>query len=296
MKRLNVAFGFLILLAAVVFLTRAGAGTPGTSDHGIQVTASFYPLAEFTQAVGGDLVNVVTITPGGVEPHEYQPTAEQLTQIYRSDILFSNGGGIDAWADRIAPDLTVEGIPTIPMTKLMTIDNDPHLWLDPVIAGQEIDLIQAALTALDPDHGEMYASNANVYQQKLAALNRAYRQGLENCTKRTVVTAHNALGYLAQQYDFNVLPIAGLSPEEEPSAGRLAEIATLARAQQIKYIYFETLVSPKLAETLATEIGATTLVFNPIEGLSDEDAAAGKNYLSLMQDNLRNLQIGMLCQ
>ena len=111
-----------------------------------------------------------------------------------------------------------------------------------------------------------------------------------------MVSSHQALGYLAARYDFQVLAVSGLSPEEEPSAGRVSEIATLAKVKQIKYIYFETLVSPKLAETIATEIGAQTLVFNPVEGLTEEDVAESKNYLSIMQDNLRNLRIGMLCQ
>lgn len=274
----------------------------------LNVVASFYPLAEFARAVGGDFVNVDTITPAGVEPHEYEPTPEQTATLYRSDVVLFNGGGIDVWASRIAPDLSSHGISVVEVSKTINLLSssdatsnaaetfDPHFWLDPVWAQREVTLIEQTFMLKDPNHSEIYQKNARDYLVRLQDLDYAYRIGLQSCQNRLVVTSHAAFAYLAKEYAFDVLAIAGLSPDQEPSAGKLAEIVKLAKQKQIKAIYFETLASPKLAQTIADEIGAQTLVFNPIEGLTAEEQTAGKSYLTLMTENLTNLKKGMLCQ
>jgi zinc transport system substrate-binding protein len=130
----------------------------------------------------------------------------------------------------------------------------------------------------------------------LSELDEKYRIGLAECAIRDAVASHAAFGYLAKRYNLNMINIAGLSPKEEPSPRRMAEIAELARAKNIQYIFFETLVSPKLAETIAREIGAQTLVFNPIEGLTDQELAAGEDYISIMEKNLANLRTALRCR
>ncbi|NBS41604.1 ABC transporter substrate-binding protein, partial [bacterium] len=173
---------------------------------------------------------------------------------------------------------------------------DPHFWLDPKLAKAEIALIRDTLMDADPANAKAYAANAAAYTETLAKIDAAYETGLSACKNPTVVTSHAALAYVAKEYGFDVISIAGLSPDEEPSAGRLAEIAAMVKAKKIGYIYFETLVSPKLAQTIAEEVGAQTLVFNPLEGLTEEETAAGKTYVSVMEENLANLKTGMMCE
>ena len=298
---------FLIVLLTWIALSHATSGGIKPSSTKLNVVASFYPVAEFSRAVGGSLVNVITVTPAGVEPHDYEPTAQQIASVYQSQIFLYNGGGVDAWADRISADVSSHGISVVELGKSIAVVApaqgsedpsaafDPHFWLDPVLAEKEIAIIEKTFETKDPFHASDYQKNANAYIAKLSALDASYRNGLASCKMRTIVTSHAAFAYLGAEYNLNVIPISGLSPDEEPSAGRLAQIAMLAKQQNIKYIFFETLVSPKLADTLAQEIGAQTLVFNPLEGVSDADQAAGKNYLTVMQDNLNNLKTGLLC-
>lgn len=303
---------FLFLLIALLFVwmiaSRPRLVSPQTSDATkLHVIASFYPIAEFARAVGGDFVTVTTITPAGTEPHEYEPTVKQIAEVYQSDVFLYNGGGIDAWASRIASDIALKQIATNELSQSIKIiaeagsgdpthnSFDPHFWLDPVLAQKEVLSIADTFSKRDPSHANVYKTNADDYIAKLSKLDQSYKDELASCGNRTVVTSHAAFAYLAKQYNFDVIAISGLSPEEEPSAGRLAEIVKLANEKNIAFIYFETLASPKLSQTIANEIGAKTLVFNPLEGVSDEDQAIGKNYLSIMQENLKNLKIGMLC-
>lgn len=281
---------------------------PPTLSSKLSVIASFYPVAEFARAVGGELVAVVTITPAGVEPHDYEPLPQQISAIYKSDIFLYNGGGVDAWATRIAPDVASRNVVVSELSKTIDVVKpaegsedpnaafDPHYWLDPVLAKKEVMNIQQTFAQKDSDHADQYKKNADAYIAKLSALDQSYKNGLATCRNKTVVTSHAAFAYLAKQYGFAVIPISGLSPDEEPSAGRLAEIAKLAKQKNIKYIFFETLASPKLSETISNEIGAQTLEFNPLEGLSSEDQASGKNYLTVMTQNLTNLKTAMMCQ
>ena len=308
-KKLIAQFFFLLiaLLGVWIVLSHPTSMRQQSTSNKLQVVASFYPIAEFARAVGGDLVDVNTITPAGVEPHDYEPTPQQLAAIYRSDMVFYNGGGVDVWADRISPDVSSKGISVIELGKAIPVVAaargssdpntafDPHFWLDPVLAQKEVTRIAQTFAQKDPTHANVFQKNADAYNAKLSLLDQAFQDGLRSCKLNTIVTSHAAFAYLGAEYHFQVIPISGLSPDEEPSAGRLAEISQLAKAHNVHFIYFETLVSPKLADTIANEIGAKTLVFNPLEGVTAEDQAAGKNYLTIQADNLKNLKIGLVC-
>lgn len=302
----------IVVAAGILLLFQSNPPSVPTVTTGpLAVSASFYPVAEFARHVGGDLVTVTTVTPATVEPHDYEPTAQQVASLYRSHVFLYNGGGVDAWATRLAPQLADAGVSVAQLSDAVQVlplssDEeespadvpafDPHIWLAPALAEREVNMIRDAFSAADPAHADAYAANASAYVSDLATLDQEYAHGLASCTSRTVVTAHAAFAYLAAQYHFDVVAISGISPEEEPSAGRLAEIAALAHEKNIQYIYFETLVSPKLSETIANEVGAQTLVFNPLEGLTQEEIDAGADYLSVMRTNLANLETGMLCQ
>lgn len=256
------------------------------------IIATFYPLAYFATQVGSQNFSVISLTPPGIEPHEYEPTPQDLVKIESAAVVIINGGGIDVWAERLAPTWRAQGKKVI----ILNDQADPHSWLDPVIAQKEIAAIAETLTAADPTHAAEYQERAKAYQTKLEQLHQEYVAGLAQCATRDLVVSHDAYHYLTTRYNLNLLPIAGLSPDAEPSAKQLADLTEKIKAKDIKYIFFESLTSPKLAETLARETGARTLVLNPIEGLTAEDQAAGKNYDILMRENLQNLRMALVCQ
>ncbi|OMF94295.1 zinc ABC transporter substrate-binding protein [Paenibacillus sp. FSL R7-0337] len=166
---------------------------------------------------------------------------------------------------------------------------DPHVWLDPVMAIQEVKTIEAALSAAFPGNAAAFHANSDAYIAKLEKLDQDFRAGLQNTKRKDFITQHAAFGYLAQQYGLTQVPIAGLSPEQEPSAAQMAKIVEFAKANKVTTIFFETLVSSSVADTIAQEIGAKTAVLNPIEGLTEEDAARNLDYLGLMRQNLEAL-------
>ncbi|WP_405110603.1 metal ABC transporter substrate-binding protein [Paenibacillus sp. FSL K6-1217] len=166
---------------------------------------------------------------------------------------------------------------------------DPHVWLDPVMAIREVRTIEAALSAAFPANADAFANNSDAYIAKLEKLDQDFRAGLQNTKRKDFITQHAAFGYLAQQYGLTQVPIAGLSPEQEPSAAQMAKIVEFAKANKVTTIFFETLVSSSVADTIAQEIGAKTAVLNPIEGLTDEDVKNNLDYLGLMRQNLEAL-------
>jgi len=297
----------LIFFGIVFFLVRASQRPSDSAQtNKIKVTTSFYPLYFFTQQIGGDKANIVNITPAGAEPHDYEPTALDVARIEGSKLLVLNGGGLEAWGNdiqkNIDPKKTAmvvagEGLADQQATgDRQTTAADPHFWLDPPLAEKMTEKITRGFEEVDPANKSYYESNAAALQSKLIELDAAYREGLSNCGKKSIVTSHAAFGYLANTYGFNQISIAGLSPNAEPSPQRLADVAKFAKDNDVQYIFFESLVSPKLSQTIATEIGARTLVLNPIEGLSDEELKQGKNYFTEMRNNLANLRIALQCE
>lgn len=301
MKKIFIVI-FVIITAVIFIVGYKIVTTENTLETDkIKITTSFYPLAEFAKQVGGENVEVINITPPGSEPHDYGPTPQDIVSVNQSKFFIFNGSGFDPWAEKIAPELEKRGVIVINMTEyfdLLETDEgpDPHIWLDPILAKQEVEIIRNTLQEIDPANSKIYNNNAEQYLAKLSELDQKFQTALAFCEIREAIVSHAAFGYLAQRYSIDIIPIAGISPEEEPSLRRLGEISVLAQEKNIKYIFFETLVSPRLAETIAQEIGASTLVLNPVEGLTDEDIKAGKSYITEMEKNLNNLQLALVCK
>jgi len=289
----------MALLAITVLLIsgcRAGQ-TPENSDAGkLRVASSFYPLTEFANQIGRDRVSVITITQAGVEPHDYEPSARDIEKVKSAEVFLFNGAGLDPWAEKIKPDLEKEGIAAVEMAKnFQLMDGDPHIWLDPILAIKQVEIIRDALSKADPENASYYVENAGAYSASLTALDEKFRNGLRDCRLRESIVSHDAFRYLAKKYNINFTAISGFSPADDPSLRRIGELAALAKEKNIKFIFFETLVSPDLAETIANETGAQTLVLNPLEGLTSEEEAEGKNYISIMEENLDNLRKANEC-
>lgn len=293
-----------LVTLGIWFAVRHNAQSNGQDAHKLQVTASYYPLYDFAKAVGGDKVQVTTMTPPGAEPHDYEPSPQALIAAQKSAVFIYNGGQLEPWVTNFVKEYrhtAVRASDGINLVLAEDTDNpgrvaDPHFWLDPILAQQIVDSIEQGFAKADPANKDVFAQNATAYKAKLTQLNADYQQGLANCQLNTVITAHDAFSYMAARYNLQVIAIAGMSPDEEPSAGRLAQLSQLVREQGIQYILFERLVSPRLADTIATETGAHTLVFDPIEGLAAADQKQGKDYLSIQHENLKNLRTALACQ
>ena len=285
---------FVFLIMAMGIWKIWPKNTSRNGDGRVFVVTSFYPLYYLTNEIGRDKVEVKNLTPAGVEPHDYEPTARDMVDIQQSKLLILNGGSLEVWGIKIQED--VKNIQVIEAGKDLFVGDDSHVWLSPRLAKEEAGNILAGLIIVDPKNESYYSENAVILNQKLDKLQAGYSRGLADCNRREIVTSHAAFGYLTREFGLTQVAIAGLSPDEEPSTKHMTEIAKFAKERQIKYIFFESLVSPKLAETIAEEVGAKTLVLDPIEGISDNNLMQGKNYLSIMEENLVNLRIALECR
>ena len=306
-KKVIIFFILGFICIGIIFILIKPAGRPSKPDQGgrLRVVTSFYPLAFFSRQIGDDQATVLNITPAGAEPHDYEPTARDMAQIEGSRLLVLNGGGLEAWGANIRrninPKKTLivvagQGLTNQQVNEEGRMGTDPHVWLDPLLAQKMVDRIAQGFIQVDPGNKEVYESNAAALKSRLSRLDVAYRQGLSRCKERNIITSHSAFGYLATTYGLKQVSLAGLSPDAEPSPQQLANIVEFAKNHRVKFIFFESLVSPRLSQTIATEVGAQTLVLNPIEGLSDQELAQGKTYFTEMEKNLLNLRIALQCR
>jgi zinc transport system substrate-binding protein len=274
----------LVLIPCVAILAACGGdGNPSAGDSGqIEVVAAFYPLAWAAEEIGGGDVGVRNLTPLGAEPHDAELSARDVERIRRADVVLYLGGGFQP-----AVEEAVEGAEGRTVDLLEDpVGRDPHVWLDPV---RFQDMARRVARALGG------SADATVLSGELKSLNEDFETGLARCRRRQIVTAHDAFGYLARRYRLEQVPIAGISPETEPTPRQLERVIERVRRTGASTIFFETLVSPRLAETVARETGAGTAVLNPIEGLTDEQATRGEDYLSLMRENLASLRRALGC-
>jgi zinc transport system substrate-binding protein len=285
---------FIALVATIVALMRNEKQPDGDTGGKLAVIASYYPLYDFAKQVGGNKAVVTSMTPAGAEPHDYEPAPRTLARTLEADVFIYNGGHMEPWTEKFIQDYRHTTVKASQGIKLRE-GQDPHFWLDPVMAQMIVGNIRDGFVKADPANASYYSKNATAYNEKLAALGTDYSKGLSACSNDTVISSHEAFGYVADRYNFKVEAIAGISTDEEPSAARLAEITRIVQEKQLKYIFFESLVSPRLADTIARETGADTLVFDPIEGLTNEDQQQGKDYLTVQRENLQALRTALAC-
>jgi zinc transport system substrate-binding protein len=284
------------LLAACGDDSGDSSGTDGPS-----VVAAFYPLAFVAERVGGDHVDVTNLTQPGGEPHDLELGVSQTVALNDADVVVYEAGfqpAVDDAVDGLSGEQVVDVTQVVQLHPATHTDAnhteesengelDPHFWQDPLLLADVADAVADSLSKADPAHADDYAANAASLRSDLEKLDREYTQGLADCERSTVVVSHDAFEYLSR-YGLTFEPIAGLSPDAEPSPAGLAALQKLARSKGITTVFSERLASPALADTLASDLGITTAVLDPIEGLSDE--TANEDYLSLMRENLAALQ------
>ncbi len=301
---------YIALLCAVTFVSGGCSdekkvvevGAAGaTSREPLEVVAAFGPLAELAERVGGSGVNVTNLTKTGVEPHDLEMNTAQIDAIQDAALVVYLGESFqsaveDAVKSRKGPSLELlSKVEPLEARQADDGEHDPHFWLDPIRMAAAAEAIGDALSSVDAAQAREYATNAANYGSEMKALDRELTTGLGGCKSRTFVTAHAAFGYLSTRYKLEQVPVAGISPEVEPDPARLADVADLVRTKGVTTIFTEELVSPKVAEALARETGATTAVLSPIEGFTDEDLKAGTTYATKMRENLAALQKALSC-
>ena len=285
-----------LVTAALLVPTACGGDDDGAGADGrVEVVASFLPVAEAAAAVGGDLVEVTNLTPAGTEPHDLELQSRQVDRLEDADVVLYLGQGFQPAVEEVAErrdGTTVDLLDAVALDD----DQDPHFWLDPTLMAEAVDRIEVALAEAAPGSAARFAANAARYRAALAALDEELAAGLRSCERRVVVTSHAAFHYLASRYGLEQVAIVGLSPESEPTPDRLAELADLIEERGVTTVFYETLVSADVADTLAREAGVGTAVLNPLEGLSDDEVEAGKDYAAVMRDNLSSLRSALGCR
>jgi zinc transport system substrate-binding protein len=272
----------LILGAALVL---AGCGATSGDDGRRTVVAAFYPLAYAAEQIGGGTVSVDNLTPPGAEPHDLELAPKTVARIVRADVVLYLGHDFQpavSTAVEQAQGETVDVLKGLPVRA-----DDPHVWLDPVLYARIVERVGQVLHR---------PGRAAELVADLRKLDRDYRRGLAHCARREIVTSHAAFGYLARRYGLRQVAITGLTPEAEPTARDLERVVNIVRRSNATTVFFETLVSPRLARTVAREVGARTAVLDPIEGLTPAEQSRGESYLSVMRSNLSALRRALACR
>lgn len=311
-------------LAVALPLSGCSPGEGGGAER-IDVLASFYPLEFVAERVGGPAADVRSLTPAGAEPHDLELSPAQVRAAGEADVVVVLSGfqpAVDEALTARAPEVLVDvadlGAPhededgtgeggtgeegtgedgtgedgTGEEAHADEHDSeDPHFWLDPTRLAEVADRVAEALSRVRPDEAEGFAARAAELRGELVALDEEIKAGLASCESRLIVTSHEAFGYLADRYDLEQIGISGLDPESEPSPARLREIAATVEDRDVSTIFSETLVSPRVAEVLAADLGVETAVLDPVEGLVDPE----EDYLSVMRANLAALREALRC-
>ncbi|WP_433440083.1 metal ABC transporter substrate-binding protein [Nonomuraea sp. CA-141351] len=285
----------LLAGAALLTVTACGSGSAGTAaaDGKPEVVAAFYPIQWLTEQVGGSDAHVTVLTAPGVEPHDLELGIQQVSELQKAALTVYIKGVQPAVDDAVDADKSFDAataVKTLPSQggEEHAVSYDPHLWLDPSRLATVATKLGERLAGADPAHAQAYKDRATRTASTLGTLDQEFAKGLSACKTQTLVTSHEAFGYLADRYGLKQVGIT-LDPEQEPSPTRISEVAKLAKSEGVTTIFTESLVSPKVAEVLANEVGAKTAVLDPLESKPSGD------YLSAMRDNLKTLQTALGC-
>jgi len=272
----------------------------------IKIITTIYPYKEMAQAIGGDKVEVQSLLQPGMEPHDFEPSPQDMVKVMSSNILIVNGAGMEPWVTKISGDLQKNKIQVVDQSKVIQSEllngeghnYDPHFWLDPEIYNELSKNLSNQLSEISPENQSYFVQNYQSFNKKIENLNSDFKNAFanNNCAQNTIVTNHAAFNYFAKRYNLKALNIHSLSPEIEPTAKDLVELKNEIGNLKVKYLFTEELVSPKTAETLANEAQIKTMTLNPLENLTDEQIQAEENYFTIMEKNLENLKIALECK
>ena len=312
-------------LALSACSSTAPSSTSGAKDGTLTVMASFYPLQYLAEKIGGEHVTVTSLTPAGAEPHDLELSPKTVDALSSADAVIYLAGfqsAVDEAIEQQAPKTVIDVSPAVQLVEAGVDANhpseeedegtdeaqsseadghedhhhdmsaDPHFWLDPVRMASAATLVGDKLAEANPANAEMYKTNAKALKDELTSLGNDLVSKTSTCQIKTFVTAHTAFGYLADRTGLTQVGISGLDPDSSPSPARLAEISQIAKDQGVTTIFTEALIDPKIAQTLADDLGITTAVLDPIESQTDPS----KDYSGVMNDNINALTKALNCQ
>ena len=320
---------FKRVLIVLIMLALWGLCIAGCQDRSKQagqpsrpiVITTLFPLYDFARTIAGDRMEVQLLLPPGVEPHHFEPKPDDLARIHRAALFVYIGPFMEPWADKIIQGVdrskvrvvaAASGVTLLPAMAHSDSEEhhhdhdehshqaeayDPHVWLDFKADQRIVAKILEAFIAADPAGAEQYRRRSADLTEQLAALDARYKAGLATCDSRVLLHGgHAAFGYLANRYNLDYQAAAGVTAELEATPRRLAELVQQVRKHKVKAIYSEELVSPRVARTIADETGATVLKLHGAHNVAKEDLEQGITFIKLMDENLKNLQVGLSCK
>jgi zinc transport system substrate-binding protein len=317
-KLYNGMIPFIIGLIFVMIITGCGnTSNGGMKKDKVNVVTTFYPIYVFAQAIGGEDAHVVNLIPTGVEPHDWTPRSQEIMSTSKAQLFMYNGAGLEGWVPNflvaLNKDSKVKAVEVSAGVKLIEsteddgddhgeVDSaesvkqhhiDPHTWVSPKSALVMAENIKKSFIEVDPTNQSKYEQRFQELNDKLVELDHKFQSELAEMSKTEIVVSHQAFGYLTRDYGLTQHAIMGLSPDAEPRAQDIIKLADFVKKEGIQYIFFEELVSDRLAKTLAAEANIETMVLNPVEGLTEEQEKNKENYFTLMEKNLQNLIIAL---
>lgn len=317
MKPVNITT-FLLLCLCCIGAVAGCSRSPQHVSGKLQVVTSLFPVYDFARTIAGEHAEVSLLLPPGVEPHNFEPKPDDVVRIGRARLFIYTNRYMEPWAAAIIKGIDNRALQVVDAGQgidyqAMTDDGhgedthghdhhghdgqDPHVWLDFDNASHMVDNIMAGLLAVDPSHGDAYRRNAANLKMELSRLDKRYREGLSSCTSRVLMHGgHYAFGYLARRYGLQYHALSGVSSEAEPTAARMAAMVRQIRQAGVRYLFAEELLSPRLTEAVAAETGATVLYLHAAHNLGKDDFKRGASFISLMEENLVQLQKGLACR
>ena len=314
--------GFVGMLS--VFFLLGACGKPadkGPVERRLKVVTTLFPLYDFAKQVGGKYSDVSLLLPPGVEPHSFEPKPGDVLKLESADLFIYTGRQMEPWAETIlksvnagqlvvvdasagilpgeekGPYVLERRAPGVSDNQRYQADIDPHVWLDLANARKMVDTILRGFVMKDPAHKDYYTRNAEGYSEKLAHLDAQYQRMLATCKKHVIIHGgHFAFNYLAKRYHLVYMSAYSGSPDAEPTARRLITLKEQLKKHDVHYIYYEELITPRVAEIIANETGARMLKLNGAHNVTREEMARGITFLEVMEQNLNSLKIGLECQ
>lgn len=301
----------LLIIPALTSGCRTAQGTGSENDKPLVYT-SIYPLTYFTQQIGGNRIEVVSILPDGAQPHSFEPSSQTVANISKAQLFIYNGAGMEHYISELAPILQSSGVKLVDTSENVSLlrieeteehseeedshehgEYDPHIWLSPARAAQQSQAICQALVEIDPENAAYYQDHLDKFLQELQTLDQDFRSALAPHRGKKLVVSHAAFRYLAEDYGLEQLPLMGVNAEAEPASGTLGKTIDLIREHNLPYVFWDPLDSPKLVETLRADTGVAVLPLNSLGTLTAKELQEGRNYLTVMRDNLASLQKGL---
>lgn len=314
----------ILLLLAILLLGSASCG-PDEKDvsggHGrIAAVTTLFPLYDFTREIAGDRAVVNLILPPGVEAHAFEPKPGDMARVNSAQLFIYTGRYMEPWSEELLKGISNKTLVVVDASRGIRLMKsgeerheggekkhghghhdhgayDPHIWLDFGNAMKMVDAITEGLCAADPEGSDLFRKNATAYKERLSTLDGRFRQTLETCGKRTLIHGgHFAFGYLANRYGLEYVSAYEGSPNAEPTARKIITLKKKMDEKGIRYVYFEELINPKVAELLARETGATLLYLHGAHNLTKDEFEKGVTFISLMEGNLEGLRKGLECR